>query len=514
MEYRYRSTFTSIAKVIEPTAEDRFIAKASIQPLRGLLPADVDIDQNPDLLYISANAAVAGMVNKNGDSISCATALAINDSSKNKYLTVDHIQDEGAIGTILYPGFSRFGTNEPLTREEAAALNEPFNMSFAGVIWKKLAPMLSKYLIKAGDTLDETAMSISWEIAFEKFDIAVSTGMNVMDATLLSEGSVDFDAYSSILRANGGTGKDKAGNNVFRVITSPAIILGHSVVPNPAAAVKGVLPLTNEPEAVVEAAVESAPVEAVEVTLSVSSEEKVSENTITLTTTSVTQLTPIMKIENKDQFIANWEEIRKLESCASAIDFISAIEEGAKNYVTALQEKENLAEQFKAAQVRASELEANVATIQAELDEVKQAASAADAQTKFNDRMAAFAEKFDLDDEDSKLIAADVREIDTDDAFAAYMGKQEKLLAAKKKGFKPFPKKGDEEGEKSEDKKEEKTEDCKAAIASVIETPAQTIVPNGVAPVDTSILSKMSSAFGEAFLVNGKTANQLTAQKA
>lgn len=247
--FKHRSTFTALANVVVPSEEDRFVAKASLEPLKGLLPPDVNPDADPDLLYISCNGAVGGLCNKNGDGISNATALAIYGSAKNKYINVEHERDK-VVGVILYPGLTRYGTNEPLTAESAAALQEPFNMAFAGVLWKVISPMMSKYIVQQGGSIGQDALAMSWEIAFDSYDIGVGS-RNIFDAKVVKAEDPTFSVYEKCLRQNGGKGTDASGKEVFRIINGDAIILGYSVVSNPAAEVKGILPVENAAKPVI-----------------------------------------------------------------------------------------------------------------------------------------------------------------------------------------------------------------------------------------------------------------------
>ena len=100
-KYKYSSTFTSTAKVVNPSEQDRFIAKASLAPLKGILPADVNPDDDQDLLYIVANDACSSLMNANGDAISAKTALAIYKSAKNKYINVDRFVTSNTPADLL-----------------------------------------------------------------------------------------------------------------------------------------------------------------------------------------------------------------------------------------------------------------------------------------------------------------------------------------------------------------------------------------------------------------------------
>jgi len=568
-DYKYTARFEAVAKVIAPSDENRFEAKASLENLKGILPAGINPDENPDMLYIAFNGALAGMANRNDDSISCETALKINSTALYKYISTEHDREK-IVGVILHPSFSRFGTDEPLTDAEAATLKEPFNMSYVGALWKVISPMLTKYIDNTSGTTDENSLSTSWEIAFSNYNIGCG-GTNVFDTKIVTPEDPSFASYDKMLRVNGGSGKDAAGNRLFRIVSGDAIILGYSVVVNPAASVRGILslekpvPATQEEIDSLASAVATFSQEglsttqilqrlssidcankvstkdlaealarvkepSVEIKVSeASSEVKIENNQNSSITSNQSRInhstTNSMKIESKEQLKSSWAEICKLETSAAVEDFVSAIEEGSKKFVNELEAEQNKSKQLEEAraafekqskenEARASALEASMNEMKAELEKVRQAAASAEAQSKFTDRMASFDEKFELDDEDRRLIADDVRAIASsdDNAFEAYAKKQDKLLAGKKKGAKapPFTKKDDKNSDKEDDKNkpdsdEPDEDDMKAAIASVKEDPTQTKIPNNSEPViDQSLEARMKAAFGPAFKVNGK----------
>lgn len=246
-EYRYKSTFTAQARLVSPSDQDRFVAKASIDALKGLLPVGIRPEENPDLLYIAADGAVAGMVNRNGDAVSTETALAVNHTAKHKFISTEHDRDS-VVGFVLDSAFTKFGTSEPITSEVAAKLKEPFNMAIVGALWKAVNPMLSKYLQMADDSVGSDALSLSWEIGFTEYDIGMGS-KNLFDAKIISSDDQNFAAYDKLLTCNGGNGRANNGQLLFRIIKGSPVILGYSIVANPAAEVKGILPITKSTEA-------------------------------------------------------------------------------------------------------------------------------------------------------------------------------------------------------------------------------------------------------------------------
>lgn len=564
MDYKFKSTFTAAAKITAPTDSDRFIAKASLTPLKGILPADVNPADSPDLLFFSCNGAVAGLCNKNGDAISNETALAIHETAKNKYVSTDHDREK-VVGVILYPALTRFGSNEPLTATDAATLKEPFNMAFAGVIWTVINPMLVKFLNNTVGT-DEDALSMSWEIAFNTYDIGVGS-RNLFDAKIISSEDASFGSYDKYLRANGGEGKDASGKEVFRIIKDSAIILGYSIVPRPAAEVKGIFTFAKKE------VVEEKPVKQEDAVNQIPESQRAFLEkqgysglgyhlcNVTMLDGKIHQEVPIMncrylpkeieasQIASIEIFQKNIEkninrsdarvnlntektmkisnikeletEIAKFEGAAAVLDFVKAIQQGSEEYVTNLAAKDSLIKNAETAKAenekRAKELETSLAKVKEELDTLRAQAEADVAARKFQERMAAFDEEFDLDDEDRKLIASDVKEL-SDAAFASYMAKAKKLMGAKAK------KKQKSDGEGAQGAKKNKADDdggdadaaakskasdeeqkkLKDAMASVEANKDEKALPAETIVIDKSLKAQMEEGFGAAFKVNGK----------
>lgn len=580
-QFLHTSTFTSVARVAAISDEDRFVAKASLAPLRGLLPPDVDPAQDPDLLYISSNGAVGGLINANGDGITAETAVRIHRSARYKFIDVDHDRDRIA-GVVLFPALTTLGEHRVVDESEALTLSEPFNMSFAGVLWKAVQPLLTKYITKVGDALDSSALSMSWEVGFNSYSIAVGS-RNLFDARIVSPDSPEFSALDRCLRCKGGKGKSPDGQEVYRVIDGEAIVLGYSVVPNPAASVKGILPILPEDALVKEniepagealpasiqpdesaqrkslmgdlvALVQLARMEGVEPALSAvpalaasvpagepiaqaTSPENTSEKDLSAnkSKTRVTIYTAPMKIESIAQLTSQWDELRKMESAASVESFVSALQAANDKFaadvaaqesvISTLKETQAATEQAKAAaEQKVQELENSLAEVQKQIEALKSAALASEQNAKFVERMAALDEAFTLDDEDRELLAADVRSCADDAAFAAFMKKQEKLLAAKKKSGKAKDAKCDDEEMEDEDMEgEAKKKKCAAsvdtsvvvaALASVTPAKDESSIPAGSITVDTNLADEMQAAFGSTFKIDGKSVTERKATKA
>lgn len=243
-DFLYSSEFFSSASIIAPEEDDLYFAKASLNNLKGLLPDDISPETSPDILYLAANGAVAGMCNANGDAITVETALEVLKLTKNKYFNVDHKKDK-VVGFVIRSGASKFGESVLLTDEEAAK-EKVFNLAVAGGVWRAVNKDLATLLVESSDpsSINFHRVSLSWEIFFNNFDIAVGSKV-IKDARLISD-EAEKEKYKKYLKKFGGSGKCEEGF-VYRVVKNtngpenPNVIIGgYSFVINPAAEVKGI----------------------------------------------------------------------------------------------------------------------------------------------------------------------------------------------------------------------------------------------------------------------------------
>lgn len=539
MEHRFKTTFTSTASVYTPSEDQRKTAVASLDKLRQLLPAGVDPEMDPDLLYIACDGAVAGLANRNLDGITKETAIAIHRSATNKYVNAEHDRKE-VVGVVLYPALTHRDTHEILTDEEAAASVEPFNMSFAGVLWRTVSPMLSKYIAQQGTSTGKDVLSMSWEIAFSQYSIGVGN-RDMGQAKIVPESDASFATYDKLLRQNGGEGKDSSGQEVYRIIAGDAIVLGFGIVPNPAAEVKGIVAI-EKTEQQVEAALlninaifkltdeklssfaqtlfEVARQRGITFEAATSAAKDLS---ITPPNVSVTLNTaPSMKIETVEQLES---ALGKHEATAAAVDFVKAIKEASEQFAKDLKAKDEVVANAELAKAenekRAAKLQASLDEVKKELAEVRASQEAAEIAQKFQERMASFDEEFDLDDEDRSILAAQIKDLD-DTQFETFAKSCKKLMAGKSKSAKkanPF-KKGEKPGDKKDDKEPDDdgddskaSLDVKAALASVTEDKGQAKLPN-TTQIDEDLKSRTAAAFGSSIKIDGETITERQAARA
>jgi hypothetical protein len=67
--FKYKTSFSQSSLASLEIESEEGISKASLKPLLPLIPDDVNLEKNLDLLGVAFNAAVANRFNNNGDGI-------------------------------------------------------------------------------------------------------------------------------------------------------------------------------------------------------------------------------------------------------------------------------------------------------------------------------------------------------------------------------------------------------------------------------------------------------------
>ena len=239
MDFKYKTTFEydiSAQCSIKDIQNDLKVSSASLDKLKGLIPEDIDLNTNVDLMGVAFPFAVVNQFNANDDAIDTQTALAIRYSFLNKPMNVEHYRWE-IIGHVVSSQFTDHYTNEVLA--EVAHRTDIFDMSLGAVVYK-LAESRYVEIIKeahGGNATDE-ALSTSWEIGFNEFKIGVG-GKNLEDCEVINDPE-QIEEMKHLLKAFGGPGETEDGTRVRRIITGKALGLGGGFTFSPAADVKGV----------------------------------------------------------------------------------------------------------------------------------------------------------------------------------------------------------------------------------------------------------------------------------
>ena len=396
---KYTTIFSSKIKPLVSEEKDKYLAMASLLEVSDFVP-ELDTDTNIDLLPIAFNACVANRVNKNGDVIDTETALEIYKNFINKPINIEHNRQK-VIGTILSASFSEFGTDKSLTEEEIKETNKPFNITLGGVVWRVVNSELSEMIEESNDPTSEhyQGISASWELGFSDYDLVIleEYEKNIENGKTIRS-SVEKDELKDNLRSHGGTGLLDNGKRIYRKVVEQVVPLGIGLTETPAADVKGVA-IEKEEEGV-QYASESQETELIEPEITSQSKE----NNVNNKKDVVMKITSLKDINN--------DTLKTLE--ASAVhDFIQEELKKASEEFAAEQEEKETA--LKAANEKIDDLSADSDKVKDELQSVseklktledEQAAKAA--EELFNQRMASFDEKYELTDEDRKVIAADI----------------------------------------------------------------------------------------------------------
>jgi len=418
-EHKFTTIFSSEIKPLVSEEKDKYLAMASLMEVGEFIP-DIDTKKNVDLLPVAFNACVINRVNKNGDVVDTPTALAMYKDFINKPINIEHNRDR-VVGVILATGFSEFGTDKPLTEEEAKQLKGPFNITLGGVVWKVVNNRLSDIIENASDPTsdDYLKISASWELGFSEYNIIVSANgeKNIENAEIITDVE-KLEELKSSLKGFGGSGMLDCGAGVYRQVINDVVPLGIGLTETPAAEVAGVAVTKNEKNDIIEKENKSS---------------KIEENSSQIEEKNVTEhkeLIVMDKITDIKQITD--ESLKAGEVQASVItDFIeNQLQEASEKFVA---EKKEVNEKLKAAEESNSQIATDFEAIKKELDEIKLAQAKKQAEDLFNQRMAAFDEEYELDDNHRSIIASDIVDMSEED-FEAYAKKMEVLLSRQKYG--------------------------------------------------------------------------------
>lgn len=538
---------TSFAKlVIKPMVSqerDKYLAMASLEEISKFVP-NIDTVSNSDLLPVAFNACVVNRVNKNTDVIDTKTALAMYKNFVNKPINVEH-QRQKVIGMIVSAGFTAFGSDKPLSEEEVAKMEAPFNIVLGGVVWRTVAPDLSDLIEEASDPTSTSygEVSASWELGFSGYRIALMEGgkKNLSEASQIIEDPKEVEKAQNKLVALGGDGKF---NDLFayRMPSFDVLPLGIGFTEKPAAEVKGIATQTTV-EAVKEEAEKIvgqpntpafAECQASEhwVTvcscgevldqcrcMSTAKEKRVKENGCAKCANKISQSsikdvnshrnTKTMKITAiTDISEASVKDVTPSALASAVSDFIqTSLTEKSKEFE---KQKGELTNKAATAETTANEAKAELVKVNEKVKELTSQVETfakekkdREAVEKFNARMNEVTASYDLDDEVRAAIVEEVKSIESDEAWTKWQSKAKAIL-------KPFAKKDDkakkdakckagEDGDADDaEAKKSKAAEAKASTEAVVEgaKDAKGGVPNGTTGTQ-SLMDKAKLAFAK-----------------
>jgi len=487
-KYKYTTIFSSEIKPLVSEEKDKFLALASIEEIGDFIP-DIDTESNYDLLPVAFNAAVANRVNKNGDVIDTETAVDIYKNFINKPINVEHNRDK-VIGVILTAGFSEFGTDNPMTEEQAKASNEPFNITLGGVIWKVANSALANVIENSADPTSEDYLrvSASWELGFSEFEIVALEGeeKNIKEGITISE-DVEVDKIKENLKSYGGTGKIDENTFIYRKVINNVVPLGIGLTETPAADVEGVAVQKSEEDLILNKNKNN----------SSQKEEKTVKEDKEITIMKINSMTDITD-----------ESLKVLEASAVSDFLHEEIKKAAEQYK---QEKTKVADALEAAEEQhktlAEEHEAtksDLDKIKTELDSLQAEKQEREAQERFDTRMSLMDEEYELTDQDREVIASDIKDLEEQD-FSAYQEKMKVLLSSKNKEALESQRKAEDEAKAKEAQVAEKaiaetkaSETTEEVVEKAVDNAEEVdeAIANSTSAEDDSLYNKYKNAFG------------------
>ena len=484
-KFKYTTNFSNVILASgDVDSPDLNISKASLDSLRDIIPSDIDLEKNMDLLAVAFNAAVVNTFNKNGDGIDSKSAVQILNQFKHKPTNIEH-QKQKVVGHIVSANFSSFLDNQLLSPEDVEEMDEPFNIALASLIYKTVNPEFASLVEQSVDQESEFyhQVSASWEIGFNDFVLAVGSD-NLKEAEIIEDSKM-IDELKGQLKAFGGDGKMKDGSPIHRLIMGDIYPLGIGFTSNPAANVKGITMAYEEKED--------------------EPEEKNEKNISQNIDSDVTNKKSTLIMENNEilnNLVSALEEkVSNKKFSEEAVATVSKIINDAilERNESFVQEKEQLetekAELAKAAEAQAEELKRvsdELAAANDRMTALEQEQKQQEAIARFDSRMSQIEDSYQLDDESRKIVAEELKNLDeSEEAFASF---QEKLTVVLKHQNKEFIAKQEEEfNAKLAEAVEKRLEELKSSATSEEE-----VVEEAIEKVEASEEEAISNNNAEA----------------
>ena len=428
--FKYTSSFESsvVASCVEGSCQPFGISEASLDNLRPLIPEDVDLSKNIDLLGVAFNAAVVNKFNKNGDGINTETALDISEYFINKPTNIEH-NKEKVVGHIISSSFSDINTSELLYPEQLEGSSKPFNISLGALVYKVVNPAFARMLEQTDDgEAFHNQISASWEIGFNDYYIALGS-KDLSEAELITD-RAQIKEFKQYLQAYDGEGKLDDGTLVSRLVVGQIYPLGIGFTATPAAEVQGVIvenqkeiKVKNEDDAhqVDMGYVEKIDLDKKNSSLSEKNDVNMSNALIMDTKDLLEQIEGLIsdKLDNKlpEEAIASVSKV-----------MMDAIKQKDELWQAEKVEKENAlaeaTERHESLSTEVEEVKEKLVATEKQLEELAEEKRLREAKDLFNLRMGTVVAAFDLSEEDLQIVASELSELESnEEAFASYQDK-------------------------------------------------------------------------------------------
>lgn len=430
-QYKQKARFEAKANLLlEKSTKGKFLANASLNDLKSILPTDAD--EYPDLLAIAGNACVINMGNGNGDMMDTDVAVHIFRQFAHKPINIEHDR-QYIVGHLTNSALTKYDAKYKLgagstilTPDDVKGSYDPFNIAVGGYIYRAMHEAVASKVLETNDPDSPEFLSVafSWELAFDEHKLYVGSPWRNGEGELITDPD-KLEAYGSYLKNNKGSGLLPDGRELYRLVSfakledgqtdlDSVLAMGVALTLAPAGAVAGVVthlvPEINEAVA----SLQENPTKTENTT------EIISQTSVANVTTDTTITMKVLK-DLKDLKSLN-DETAKEYSFANIQHVVEAGEQTIKQQLEAkmteasqqwASEKAEKEQAVASAQKSAQEALAKVAQFEAELkaeqDKVvalQAAQQVAEASVKFNERMAYFDENFDLSNEKARKAVA------------------------------------------------------------------------------------------------------------
>lgn len=478
---------------------DIVLSKANIQNLSSLIPTNVDLEKNIDLMGVAFNAAVVNEFNKNGDGISTKTAIDSVQQFVHKPTNIEHDKKK-VVGHIVNAGFSDYNDSSIIINVDKDT-SEPFNIALGAVVYKTVDKEFFENLRDSTNPNSQlhNKISASWEVGFSDYQIAVGS-KNLKEAEIISDPKQIME-MKAMLRGFGGKGKMNDGTPIYRLITGNVYPLGIGFTMKPAANVKGVISQESETPKIKK-------VDAVNLYTKQSEELQKVAAKISQSIKNTVNNSNIMDIETLlSEIKASLTEKKFSEEAIAGMTstFADAIKTKDEEYKASLEAAENAKAEVAAAN---EELKASVESIQEELKaaqeriaEFEKVKAAEEAVATFNARMEEIDSIYDLEESDSSFIAEKIKGLDSsEEAFASFKSELEIYWAHKNKEAKAkieeeIQARINEEIQKRSEASSEEETDVEEALGNAEQETKEIPNNNEAQASSTTLKDKFAAAF-------------------
>jgi len=436
-EPKYKVRFDSVIYASNVKELD-YHSSASLDSLKEVLPYDIDLSKNIDLIPVAFDAAVINEFNNNDDGISASTANSIKKYFIHKPTNIEHDRSR-IIGHITNAVFTKKDSHEYIYGEDAVRMDEPFNLSLGGIVYKLIDEEFTDILYNAlnSESKSTKVISASWELGFNTFGIAIG-GQKLKDCEAITD-PIKVASLAPHLKYFGGNGFAPDGQRIYRLIIGDVYPLGIGFTENPAANVNGVY--TNDPfkiyagDGVLDEEGRKEEVLNIDKPYEISQSENLNVKTHD-------QKTKLMDFIEQIKAALDEYGVGKISDEAKAgmtKDIVDAVREANDQYVAekqAAEDAKNAAEtQAKTLQASVDELKIKLEATESQLKVLQDAAEEEAIATARDQRMEEIDQQFQLDDEDRKLVLSDLADFDprSNEKFDSYASRLKVLWKDKDK---------------------------------------------------------------------------------